>query len=833
HRFRQVVTYTGEVSRGRFGLSLTTLKDINVDGVDDFAVGAPYGGPDGNGAVFIYHGFQIRGGELISEELKKPAQVIYASDVSVGQAISTFGWSLSGGMDMDDNLYPDLLVGAYLSDAAVLLKSRPIVQLLNHSLTFMTEGKTIDLEATSSCRNSATLSVTCVNLQFCVAYGGVGLPRNIDLDVQYFLDNKVNEPRLFFLETDSTKREERMRLSRESQNCKTYQVYVAPTLTDKLSPISAEVSLALVERSYSRTRRSLVPILNQRQKLKLGDAITIQKNCGPDNVCIPDLRLTFTAPERFVFRKNEQLEVDVRVENFGEDAFEARVYLSVPEGLLYNIFQAKDNTLVTCSPRTQGSNTTVVCDIGNPLSMEKGVHFTILLDQKMGALQEPQLQFLVVANTTNSEKDGTQEDNTVLTTVTVDIDTQLTLYGSSSPENIEYNHTLYRESGYTHEEHLGPELTHVYALSNKGPTPIIGNEVVILWPTQTLNGNYLLYLLEQPHTTGPAKCEFVPDVNPLGLQLNKEAASIKLLKAQGQGGGGEVVVEGGVVEAETSSSSSSSGEEVVVQSGGGEVVVEGGGREGIRRGGGGGSSTYYEESETRYYSSSGGGGGGNSSSSSSSSSSTSYSSSSSSHSSSSSSSSGSKHSSSSSSGHNDLVRRTREVRRLDWEEEINNCGPTLCTKIRCVAGPLTDINTVHIYVRSRMVMTTLLEDHQMYPFKDVKIFSKVVARVTSLPHSINPELLPVKSLEVATPVAPAKSLDEAPEVPWWVILLATLAGILILAIIILILWKCGYFKRNRPKEHQARQDEAARPLNSHHNNGYNNHNNYHPGDQAL
>lgn len=49
-------------------------------------------------------------------------QVIYASDVSVGQPISTFGWSLSGGMDMDDNLYPDLLVGAYLSDAAVLLK---------------------------------------------------------------------------------------------------------------------------------------------------------------------------------------------------------------------------------------------------------------------------------------------------------------------------------------------------------------------------------------------------------------------------------------------------------------------------------------------------------------------------------------------------------------------------------------------------------------------------------------------------------------------------------------------------------------------------------------
>lgn len=47
----------------------------------------------------------------------------------------------------------------------------------------------------------------------------------------------------------------------------------------------------------------------------------------------------------------------------------------------------------------------------------------------MGALKEPLLQFLVVANTTNSERNRTLEDNTVLATVTVDIDTQLTLYG--------------------------------------------------------------------------------------------------------------------------------------------------------------------------------------------------------------------------------------------------------------------------------------------------------------------------------------------------------------------------------------------------------------------
>jgi len=41
----------------------------------------------------------------------------------------TFGYSLSGGVDLDGNSYPDLLVGAYESAAAVVLRSRPIVDI--------------------------------------------------------------------------------------------------------------------------------------------------------------------------------------------------------------------------------------------------------------------------------------------------------------------------------------------------------------------------------------------------------------------------------------------------------------------------------------------------------------------------------------------------------------------------------------------------------------------------------------------------------------------------------------------------------------------------------
>lgn len=820
HRFRRIVTYTGEVSKGRFGLSVTALGDINKDGFQDVAVGAPYGGSDGNGAVFIYHGFKIRSGELIAEELMKPSQVIYARDVTPGPGppIATFGWSLSGGQDMDNNLYPDLLVGAYLSSSAVLLRTRPIVSLFNHSLSFLSEGKTIDIDSasleTGGCRVSSQI-VPCVTLQFCLGYAGVGVPTDLEMDVEYLLDNKVSEPRLFFLDSSRRSLKERVRLEKEIDDCRTHRVYVTSSLTDKLTPMSAEVSFTLVEEASRRRRyrRSLAPILNQRQKLTLSDSLTIQKNCGRDNVCYPDLILSVDAPDTFVFGKKEQLEVDVRVVNDGEDAFEARVFVPIPRGLLYNKFVAKDNTTVVCSPRTLDSGMILVCEIGNPLPMHKGVHFIVLFQQS-GLMEEPRFEFLVTTNSTNIENSHTKDDNVVLKTIQVEVDTNLILYGTSDPERIDYNRSLYLSKSKQHEEHLGPQITHKYGFSNTGPSDISETELVILWPTRTLGGNYLLYLLEQPYVTGPVQCSHVPDVNPLGLTLIDREVNLELLKLQSQ--------EESEHEAEEQSYSESS---TIGEASAGGASASGG--------------SSYSTSQTTYHSSSSGDGSGSGSSSSSSSSSSSYSTSSStrtrtSYSSSSSSYGHSSSSSSSSSDDdNELIRRTRQAEpALDWDKEINTCGPTECTKIHCTVGPLVDGDIHYIYVRSRLVLDTLIE----YPYDDVSITSRMLARVKALPHGVMPEVLPIRDLDVTTHVSPAKSLDEAPPIPWWVIVLATMAGVLILLIIILILWKCGYFKRHRP-EHRARIADDAQPLNP--PNGHNGHpynpysRPFYPGDEAL
>ena len=82
--------------------------------IDDLIVGAPYDGDDHAGAVYIYVG---------SKEglIKKPAQRISASNI--GSNIRTFGYSISAGVDLDKNLYPDLVRKRFINNQSILVIS--------------------------------------------------------------------------------------------------------------------------------------------------------------------------------------------------------------------------------------------------------------------------------------------------------------------------------------------------------------------------------------------------------------------------------------------------------------------------------------------------------------------------------------------------------------------------------------------------------------------------------------------------------------------------------------------------------------------------------------
>lgn len=118
----------------RFGFALSSCGDLNHDKYEDLAIGAPYD-PQG-GTVYIHFGS--------ANGIKSaPSQIIKAA--SIASNLQTFGYSLSGGADMDQNGYPDLIVGSYADDSVYILRARPIIEIstkIEGNLTKIDPNKT-------------------------------------------------------------------------------------------------------------------------------------------------------------------------------------------------------------------------------------------------------------------------------------------------------------------------------------------------------------------------------------------------------------------------------------------------------------------------------------------------------------------------------------------------------------------------------------------------------------------------------------------------------------------------------------------------------------------
>jgi hypothetical protein len=97
-----VLSSPDEELNGSFGGSVAGIRDINGDGYPDVAIGAametPDSGPNGAGCVYVYCG---KTGDII-RTLVSPNQ----------EEDGHFGFCVSEGGDVDNDLYPDLIVGA-------------------------------------------------------------------------------------------------------------------------------------------------------------------------------------------------------------------------------------------------------------------------------------------------------------------------------------------------------------------------------------------------------------------------------------------------------------------------------------------------------------------------------------------------------------------------------------------------------------------------------------------------------------------------------------------------------------------------------------------------
>ncbi|CAN7996424.1 unnamed protein product [Ixodes hexagonus] len=510
HELERSSVWDGGQAKGRFGTALCSLGDLDQDGFQDFAVGAPYAGPRSRGEVSVFLG----GPRGVREG---PSQVISAEDVR--GALTTFGFSLAGGLDLDGNEYPDLLVGAYGSDAAVYLRSRPVADL---ETNLKVDGDNVALDdSTCSLRDGSR--VPCFVVTVCLRYSGLGVAPTLGIIYELSLDSEPKgPPRAYLLEEEHTHSKNRsVRLTKDAQYCNSETAYVLKAIRDKLSPITVRVRSSLVQTVSSQSL--LLPVLNASRPGNVTHEVHIRKNCGGDGVCVPDLRLRATANmEEFLIGSTGNLELSVTIDNRGEDAFEAMMYMNIPGDLSYVKVEKGKLDAVTCgaAQKRASGDSHLVCDVENPLPAGKKVRFKVLLAPAGPVPKASELNLTLVVNSTNPEVTEATGDNSVTLRLPVTVKVNMTARGTSFPPEVYVNVSLIEDKEVRQASDIGERVKHVYEVINRGPSVVRDAEIYLVWPTHNIHGDPLLYLLEPPvlQEAGPngkrRPCDVVSPTTP-------------------------------------------------------------------------------------------------------------------------------------------------------------------------------------------------------------------------------------------------------------------------------------------------------------------------------
>lgn len=682
-------------SASGFGFAVAAIGDVNQDGFQDFAVGAPF---HDSGKVYIWRGSD----KGISEE---PSQVIEGNSVGNG-GFQTFGYSINGGMDMDDNSYPDILVGS-LDDRLALLRARPVIHLTRD---LQVEPKIVD-------PNQCPGNKACIDVTLCLAFtlsnGNKDFKKNITVEYTVEADmERRRSPRVRFLDNNEDTFTGLMSLPSSKRNCHTLKLFVVGPVRDKLEPVVFSVNMSLHEQK-PKSRRSLqnldwFPILSQEQKLSQRAEINFQKECGADNKCSSNLQMTahfvdgadkpYPSQGKYqVLQYNSNMKIItlmVEVTNFpaqgrlAEDAHQTMLNVTLPDTLRYSGVRPED---IHCS--FEG---TVICELGNPLKGNEKVSLELRLETYGINLYTQEIESLLLLSTLSEQSDLTPVpvalliENTILPSFSI----------AKSLVQTQFGGKVMGESAMVNTSDVGSLVEFTFNVRMNGePLGDMGTLAVEFeWPFEVANGKWLLYLT-QIVVKGDSEMECSPPgevVNPLNITLS--GSGRKRNKRQ-------VVVD---------DVDDTTRQEIIEP----QAAIT-------------------------------------------------------------------------------LVSSRKETYLLECSK-----GTARCVTFTCPLLNMT--NSAKIYVRSRLWNSTMLEDYSNALRVTVRghatlklVTDKPTIKMDSQTNMFTVDIDPVEGVEIPH------------ELPLWIIISAAVAGIVLLGIIIVILWKCGFFQRaSRREMYEAKAQKA-------------------------
>uniref|UniRef100_A0A8C2M810 Integrin alpha-V n=1 Tax=Cricetulus griseus TaxID=10029 RepID=A0A8C2M810_CRIGR len=662
----------------RFGSAIAPLGDLDQDGFNDIAIAAPYGGEDQKGLVYIFNG---RSTGLNSV----PSQILEGQWAAQSMPPS-FGYSMKGATDVDRNGYPDLVVGAFGVDRAILYRARPVVTvnagLEVYPSILNQDNKICPLPGTS-------LKVSCFNVRFCLKADGKGtLPKRLNFQVELLLDKLKQKGairRALFLHNRSPGHSKNMTVFRGGQmQCEELVAYLRDEseFRDKLTPITIFMEYRLDHRTAADVT-GLQPILNQFTPANVSRQAHILLDCGEDNVCKPKLEVSVDSDQKKIYIGDDNpLTLTVKAQNQGEGAYEAELIVSIPPQADFIGVVRNNEALarLSCAFKTENQTRQVVCDLGNPMKagtqLLAGLRFSVHQQSEM----DTSVKFDLKIQSSNSFDNVSP---VVSYKVYLAVLAAVEIRGVSSPDHIflPIPNWEYKENPET-EEDVGPVVQHIYELRNNGPSSFSKAILNLQWPYK-YNNNTLLYILHYD-IDGPMNCTADTEINPLRIKIPEKNDT-----STGQGDRHHLITK------------------------------------------------------------------------------------------------------------RDLTLSEGDVHTL-------GCGVAKCLQIICQVGRLDRGKSAILYVKSLLWTETFMNKENQNHSYSLK--SSASFNIIEFPY----KNLPIEDLFNSTLVTTniTWGIQPAPmPVPVWVIIMAVLAGLLLLAVLVFVMYRMGFFKRVRPPQEEQEREQ--------------------------
>ncbi|KAM8901504.1 integrin alpha-4 [Lycaon pictus] len=505
----------------RFGESIVNLGDIDNDGFEDVAVGAPQE-DDLRGAVYIYNGRADGISTAFSQRIE---------GFQISKSLSMFGQSISGQIDADNNGYVDVAVGAFRSDSAVLLRTRPVV-IVEASLNHPESVNRTNFD----CVENGLPSV-CMDLTLCFSYKGKEVPGYIVLLYNMSLDvnRKIDSPSRFYFSSNGTSDviTGSMKVSSKVPNCRTHQAFMRKDVRDILTPIQIEAAYRLGQHVISKRSTEefppLQPILQQKKERDIIEkTINFARFCAHEN-CSADLqvsaRIGFLKPHEnktyVAVGSMKTVMLNVSLFNAGDDAYETALHIRLPSGLYFIKILDLEEKQINCEVTDSSGSVKLDCSIGY-IYMDRlsRMDISFLLDVSSLSRAEEDLSLTVHATCANErEMDNL---NKVTLAIPLKYEVMLSVHGFVNPTSFIYGPKEENEP----DTCMAEKMNFTFHVINTGHSMAPNVSVEIMVPNSFAPQTDKLFNILDVQTAG--ECHFKTYQRKCALEQEKGA--MKILK---------------------------------------------------------------------------------------------------------------------------------------------------------------------------------------------------------------------------------------------------------------------------------------------------------------